>query len=209
MPLPPCGRRGAACVDRATGSPSRCSSLFVVTAALTTGWLARYGLAVNRLTHGVGDLVFYDGNGRPWFRMNEQRKDVPLAQISPHLQQAVIAVEDRRFRYHPGIDPVGLARATLRNVREPGTRRGRQHADAAARAHAVPVEREDYGRKVKEAAIALLLELRLSKDDILELYLNRVYLSAGVYGVEAMSNNLFGKHAQRTDAWQTPHSWPG
>ncbi|HEX2310268.1 MAG TPA: penicillin-binding transpeptidase domain-containing protein, partial [Vicinamibacterales bacterium] len=52
-----------------------------------------------------------------------------------------------------------------------------------------------YARKLKEAMLALLLEVRLSKDDILELYLNRVYLSAGVYGVEAMSNNLFGKHA--------------
>ena len=170
--------------------------LFVVTAALTTGWLARYGLAVNRLTHGVGDLVFYDGNGRPWFRMNEQRKDVPLAQISPHLQQAVIAVEDRRFRYHPGIDPVGLARATLRNVREPGTVEGGSTLTQQLARTLYLSNAKTYGRKVKEAAIALLLELRLSKDDILELYLNRVYLSAGVYGVEAMSNSLLGKHAR-------------
>ena len=169
--------------------------LFIVAAALATGWLARYGVAVNRLTHGVGDLVFYDGNGRAWFRMNEQRKDVPLARISPHLQHAVVAVEDRRFRYHPGIDPVGLGRATLRNVREPGTVEGGSTLTQQLARTLYLSNAKTYGRKIKEAALALLLELRLSKDDILELYLNRVYLSAGVYGVETMSNNLFDKHA--------------
>jgi 1A family penicillin-binding protein len=167
----------------------------IVTAALATGWLTRYGVAINRLTYGVGDLVFYDGNGRAWFRMNEQRKDVPLARISRHLQRAVVAVEDRRFRYHPGVDPIGLARATLRNVREPGTVEGGSTLTQQLARTLYLSNARTYGRKVKEAALALLLELRLSKDDILELYLNRVYLSAGVYGVEAMSNNLFGKHA--------------
>jgi len=170
--------------------------IFIVGAALTTGWLTRYGVAINRLTYGVGDLVFYDGNGRAWFRMNEQRRDVPLVRISLHLQRAVIAVEDRRFRYHPGVDPIGLVRATLRNVREPGTVEGGSTLTQQLARTLYLSNAKTYGRKVKEAALALLLELRLSKDDILELYLNRVYLSAGVYGVEAMSNNLFGKQAK-------------
>ena len=170
--------------------------VFIVGAALTTGWLTRYGIAINRLTYGVGDLVFYDGNGRAWFRMNEQRRDVPLVRISPHLQRAVIAVEDRRFRYHPGVDPIGLVRATLRNVREPGTVEGGSTLTQQLARTLYLSNAKTYGRKIKEAALALLLELRLSKDDILELYLNRVYLSAGVYGVEAMSNNLFGKQAK-------------
>ena len=173
---------------------------FIVTAALATGWLTRYGVLINRLTYGVGDLVFYDGTGRPWFRMNEQRKDVPLARISPYLQHAVVAVEDRRFQYHPGIDPIGLARATLRNVREPGTVEGGSTITQQLARTLYLSNAKTYGRKVKEAVLALLLELRLSKDDILELYLNRVYLSAGVYGVEAMSNNLFGKHASELTA---------
>src|SRR4051812_36301784 len=168
---------------------------FIVTAAITTGWLTRYGVLINRLTYGVGDLVFYDGTGHAWFRMNEQRKDVPLARISPYLQHAVIAVEDRRFPYHPGIDPVGLVRATLRNVREPGTVEGGSTITQQLARTLYLSNAKTYGRKVKEAALALLLELRLSKDDILELYLNRVYLSAGVYGVETMSNDVFGKHA--------------
>jgi 1A family penicillin-binding protein len=169
--------------------------VFIAGAALTTGWLTRYGIAINRLTYGVGDLVFYDGTGRPWFRMNEQRKDVPLVRISPHLQRAVVAVEDRRFRYHPGVDPIGLARATLRNLREPGTVEGGSTLTQQLARTLYLSNARTYGRKVKEAALALLLELRLTKDEILELYLNRVYLSAGVYGVQAMSNNLFGKHA--------------
>jgi penicillin-binding protein 1A len=172
----------------------------IVGGAVTTAWLTRYGLAVDRLTRGVGDLVFYDGTGRAWFRMNEQRKDVPLARISSHLQHAVIAVEDRRFRYHPGIDPIGLVRATVRNVREPGTVEGGSTITQQLARTLFLSNAKTYARKLKEAMLALLLEVRLSKDDILELYLNRVYLSAGVYGVEAMSNNLFGKHASELTA---------
>jgi 1A family penicillin-binding protein len=172
----------------------------IVAGAVTTAWLTRYGLAVDRLTRGVGDLVFYDGTGRAWFRMNEQRKDVPLARISPHLQHAVLAVEDRRFRYHPGIDPIGLVRATVRNVREPGTVEGGSTITQQLARTLFLSNAKTYARKLKEAMLALLLEVRLSKDDILELYLNRVYLSAGVYGVEAMSNNLFDKHASELSA---------
>jgi penicillin-binding protein 1A len=168
---------------------------FIAGAALTTGWLARYSIAINRLTQGVGDLVFFDGAGRPWFRMNEQRRDVPLARISPHLQHAVVAVEDRRFRYHPGFDPIALGRATLRNLREPGTVEGGSTITQQLARTLFLSNSRTYGRKIKEAALAVLLELRLSKDDILELYLNRVYLSAGVYGVETMANDVFGKHA--------------
>lgn len=172
----------------------------IVGGAVTTVWLTRYALAVDRLTRGVGDLVFYDGTGRPWFRMNEQRKDVPLARISPHLQHAVVAVEDRRFRYHPGVDPIGLVRAMVRNVREPGTVEGGSTITQQLARTLFLSNAKTYARKLKEAMLALLLEVRLSKDDILELYLNRVYLSAGVYGVEAMSNNLFGKHASELTA---------
>ena len=83
----------------------------------------------------------------------------------------------------------------------PGTRRGRQHAHAAARAHAVPVEPEDAtAARRREAVLALLIDAQLTKEQILELYLNRIYLSAGVYGVETMSRHLFGKPAKHADA---------
>ena len=81
--------------------------------AASVWWLSRYTLAVRRLTRGVGDTVFYGADGRPWFRLDEQRHDVPLAEIASDLQDAVLAIEDRRFYHHPGIDPIGLARAVL------------------------------------------------------------------------------------------------
>jgi membrane peptidoglycan carboxypeptidase len=77
-------------------------------------WTGRYGWAVYKLNRGVGDTVFYDGLGKPWFRLDEQRQDVPLEKISRYLTDAVIAVEDHRFYLHPGIDPIGLTRAVFK-----------------------------------------------------------------------------------------------
>src|SRR5262245_61913621 len=79
--------------------------------------MARYTRQVRRLTRGVGDTVFLSSDGKPWFRLDDQRHDVPLTSISPYLQRAVVAVEDRRFYYHPGIDPIGVARAIWVDVR--------------------------------------------------------------------------------------------
>src|SRR3972149_2263541 len=89
-----------------------------VGAAASVWWLSRYALAVHRLTRGVGDTVFYGADRRPWFRLDEQRHDVGLAEIAPDFQHAVVAIEDRRFYRHPGIDPIGVARAVYHDVRE-------------------------------------------------------------------------------------------
>lgn len=159
-------------------------------------WLSRYAVAVHRLTRGIGDTVFYGADGQPWFRLDGQRHDVSLAEISPDLQRAVVAVEDRRFYHHPGIDPIGVARALVRDV---GTGRrlegGSTLTQQLARTLFLSNVRT-YGRKIKEAGIAILIEAQLTKTQILELYLNRVYLSAGVYGVETMSEHLFRKPAR-------------
>jgi len=92
----------------------------LVLSILGAWWAGRHGWAIDRLTRGVGDTVFYTADGRPWFPMDEQRRDVSIDQISPHLRNAVIAVEDHRFRYHPGVDPVGLSRAVVENLRAGG-----------------------------------------------------------------------------------------
>ena len=91
----------------------RCSGALIGGGALSAWWLSRYALAVHRLTRGVGDTMFYSADGQPWFRLDEQRHDVPLAEISPDLQHAVVAIEDRRFFHHPGIDPIGVGRAVV------------------------------------------------------------------------------------------------
>ena len=171
------------------------AAAILVLQVATLVWTARYAIAVNRLASGVGDVTFYGADGKPWFTLDEHRHDVPLDAISPYLQQAFIATEDRRFYYHPGLDPVGMARAVWDNLRQGEAREGASTLTQQLARTLFLTNQRTVGRKVKEAAIALMLETRLTKAQILELYLNRVYLSAGLYGVEAMSTGLFGKHA--------------
>ena len=158
--------------------------------------MLRYSRAVHRLTRGVGDTVFYAANGRPWFRLDEQRHDVRLSDISPDLQHAVVAIEDRRFYFHAGIDPIGIARAAVRDIRSGGRVEGGSTLTQQLARTLFLSNVRSYGRKLKEAAIAISIEWQLSKGQILELYLNRVYLSAGVYGVEAMSEHMYRKPAK-------------
>ena len=169
----------------------------VVVTAIVVVWSMRQGWAIYKLRRGVGDTWFLSADGRPWFRMDEQRRDVSLDDIAPDLRNAVIAVEDHRFYHHIGIDPIGMGRAIWRDVR--GADRwegGSTLTQQLARTLFLSNKRTPV-RKAQEAVIALLLEQELSKKQILELYLNRIYLSAGVYGVETMSQNLFGKPASR------------
>jgi 1A family penicillin-binding protein len=163
--------------------------------AWTTVWTGRHAWAAYTLNRGVGDTVFYDSAGRPWFRLDEQRRDVPLDQISTHFKDAVIAVEDHRYYLHPGVDPIALGRAALYNLRsERGTQGGSTITQQLARTLFLSNTRT-YLRKFKEAALAVMLEIFLSKREILELYLNRVYLSGGIYGIETMSQKMLRKPA--------------
>src|SRR5262249_48199070 len=107
----------------------------------------------------------------------------------------VIAVEDRRFFYHPGLDPVGIVRAVYRDIRYGGRMEGASTLTQQLARTLFLSNVRTFRRKLKEAAIALTIEAQLTKTQILELYLNRIYLSAGVYGVEAMSEHLFRKPA--------------
>src|SRR5438445_13803473 len=78
---------------------------FVSVADVSAAWVSRYAFKVHRLTRGIGDTVFYGADGQPWLRLDEQRHDVALSDISAGVQHAVVAVEEHRFYYHPGIDP--------------------------------------------------------------------------------------------------------
>ena len=165
--------------------------------AITVVWTMRQGWAVYKLRRGVGDTWFYSADGKPWFRMDEQRRDVSLDEISPDLRNAVIAVEDHRFYHHPGIDPIGLGRALWRDARGGGLREGGSTLTQQLARTLFLSNKKTPARKAQEAVIALLLEQELSKKQILELYLNRIYHSGGVYGVETMSQNLYGKPASK------------
>jgi 1A family penicillin-binding protein len=172
------------------------ASVAVVAGLMTVAWTARYGWAIYKLNRGVGDTVFLDGYGRNWFRLDEQRRDVPLSEISTYLKDAVIAVEDHRYYHHPGIDPIGLGRAVFSNLRTDRTQGGSTITQQLARTLFLS-NSKTFGRKAKEAALAVMLETFLSKKEILELYLNRVFLSGGVYGVETMSRKMLRKPASQ------------
>jgi 1A family penicillin-binding protein len=172
-------------------------ALGVVAAVITVivgTWSVRHAWSIYRLNRGVGDTVFYDAADRPWFRLDEQRRDVPLEQISTYFKDAVIAVEDHRFYLHPGIDPIALTRATFYNLRSDSTQGGSTITQQLARTLYLS-NAKTYFRKGQEAVLAVMLEIFLSKREILQLYLNRVYLSGGIYGVETMSRKMFKKPA--------------
>ena len=171
-------------------------AVLVVGTAISITWLMRHGYAVYRLTRGVGDTWFLGADGKRWFRMDEHRQDVALAAIPAHLQHAFVAVEDHRFYQHFGIDPLALGRAVVHNVREPGTVEGGSTLTQQLARTLFLSNRKSYGRKFREAVLALMIEAGLTKEQVLELYLNRIYLSAGVYGVETMSRHLFEKPAK-------------
>jgi 1A family penicillin-binding protein len=171
-------------------------SIAIVLLVMTSIWTGQHAWAIYKLNRGVGDTVFLDASGREWFRLDEQRRDVPLEQISTYLKDAVIAVEDHRYYKHPGIDPIGLGRALFSNLRTDRTQGGSTITQQLARTLYLSNVKTTT-RKAKEAALAVMLEIFLSKREILQLYLNRVFLSGGVYGVETMSQKMLRKPASK------------
>ncbi|TCZ54266.1 transglycosylase domain-containing protein [Roseicella aquatilis] len=127
---------------------------------------------------------------------------VRLRDLPPHLPAALIAIEDRRFRSHWGLDPVGLARAAWANWRAGAVVQGGSTLTQQLAKNLFLTTERTARRKVQEALLALWLERRFSKDQLLEIYLNRVYLGAGAYGVDAAARLFFGVPARRVNLWQ-------
>lgn len=119
---------------------------------------------------------------------------VSLKEMSPYLPKAVVAIEDRRFYSHFGVDVLGLGRAALQNLL--GKRQGGSTLTQQLAKNLFLKPDRTLERKVQEMLLALWLEHEHSKDQILELYLNRVYFGSGAYGVEAASRRYFGKSAR-------------
>jgi 1A family penicillin-binding protein len=144
-------------------------------------------------------LVF-DRGGRPAFSFFvEQRIAVPLGAVSPHMINAILAVEDRRFYSHNGLDPLRMGAAAWRNFRAGRiVEGGSTITQQLARVSQLSPERT-YERKVREVLLAARLEERYSKQEILQEYLNTVYFGEGFYGVEAAARGYFGKTAADLD----------
>jgi 1A family penicillin-binding protein len=168
----------------------------VVLTVVSLAWTLRQAWAVYKLRRGVGDTWFLAADGRPWFRMDERRQDVPLADIPADLQHAFVAVEDHRFYRHLGVDPIAFGRAVLLNLRSHSAVQGGSTLTQQLARTLFLSNQKSYGRKAREAVLALMIDSQLTKDQILELYLNRIYLSGGVYGVETMSEHLFNRRVK-------------
>ena len=125
-----------------------------------------------------------------------RRGYVRLDRLPPYLPQAVIATEDRRFYNHLGVDPVGLVRAGMRNLIAGSVVQGGSTITQQLAKNLFLSPDRTMARKLEEAMYAIWLERRFTKDEILELYLNRVYFGGGTYGVEAAARRYFGRSAR-------------
>ena len=122
-------------------------------------------------------------------------RNISINDVPAHLPQAFIAIEDRRFYGHFGIDPIGIARALVTNVMTGATVQGGSTITQQLAKNLFLTQERTAARKIQEAILALWLERHYSKDELLELYMNRVYFGAGAYGVEAAARRYFDKTA--------------
>ena len=118
-----------------------------------------------------------------------------LKDLPKHVPQAVLAIEDRRFYYHFGIDPLGIARAMIMNLISRDVVQGGSTITQQLAKNMFLSSEQTFKRKVQEAMLAINLEIRFSKDEILEAYLNRVYMGSGNYGIGAAARRYFHKSA--------------
>lgn len=142
--------------------------------------------------------VILDRNGEMVSALYEQRRHVvPLGALPSYLPQAFVAIEDERFYSHYGVDPLGIARAAWMNIRRGRVSQGASTITMQTVRNVMPRvgSERTFGRKLNELLIALQVERRYTKDQILEVYLNQIYLGSGTWGVEAASRAYFGKSA--------------
>ncbi len=143
-------------------------------------------------------IKIVDSEGRPLATRGDMGGAVlPLKEMPSYVPRAFIAIEDRRFYQHYGIDPWGIARALIANVLHRGVSQGGSTVTQQLAKNLFLTQERTVHRKLQEMLLALWLERKFSKTQILELYLNRVYFGAGAYGIEQASQRYFGKSAKQ------------
>jgi membrane peptidoglycan carboxypeptidase len=172
------------------------------TALLWVGWseinkkASSFDLSEVRKMEAASTVL--DRNGRQIGQIKMiNRRPVTLASMSRWVPAAAIATEDTRFYKHSGVDPVGVFRAVLHNLKAGGIRQGASTITQQLARDSFGIRERTYQRKLLEAALAVRLESELSKQEILETYLNRIYFGAGLYGVESAGMGYFGKPASK------------
>jgi penicillin-binding protein 1A len=141
----------------------------------------------------------YAADGAPIsvLHAEENREPVPLSEIPDKVKQSIIAIEDAEFYNHGGVNVRALGRAFLENVQAGKVTQGGSTITQQLVKNVYLTSKQDFDRKTKEAALALRLEQQMSKDEILEAYLNTVYFGAGAYGVEAAAETYWGMHVEQ------------
>ena len=134
---------------------------------------------------------------------DQNRTPVTIDEVSPLMQEAIISIEDRRFMEHGGVDFKGIARAALGNVVSGEVEQGASTLSMQLARRLFLSNERTYTRKLREAALAWKIDHQLSKEKILELYLNEVYFGSGAYGIDAASSLYFGKNPDELKLWQS------
>src|SRR5215470_872374 len=150
----------------------------------------------------VGEMpernTVYDVDGKIYSRLaGANRLKVSLSEVSPYFITAVLAREDTRFYDHKGIDWRGVLRALTRDILSMSAREGASSLTMQLARNSLPLGGRTFSRKFLEAMVALRIEREFTKQQILELYVNRIYFGAGCYGVETASQAYFGKSASK------------
>jgi len=163
-----------------------------------THWLSELPNTANLLAYEPGnDITVLDLKGRMVARRGlTSGEKITVGELPDYVGNAFIAVEDRRFRSHFGIDPWGLARAAYADLTEGAYVQGGSTLTQQLAKNLFLKPDRTVERKIEEAILAVYLEARYSKDEILTLYLNRVYFGAGVYGISGASERFFAKPAR-------------
>ena len=159
-----------------------------------TGWAATFDMKK------VGEMpernTVFDVDGKIYSRLaGANRLKVSLSEVSPLFTAAVLAREDARFYQHTGIDWRGILRALVRDILSRSAKEGASSITQQLARNSLPLGGRTVSRKLLEAMVALRIERQFTKQQILELYINRIYFGAGCYGVETASQAYFGKSA--------------
>ena len=152
--------------------------------------------ALHRMTEMDQATAVFDAQDQLAFTIyTEQRIDVPLSDVSENLTKALLAIEDQRFYQHRGFDLVRIASAAMANIRHGRRAQGGSTLTQQLARQSFLTTDKTFHRKLQELVLAARIERLYTKDQILELYLNKVYFGDGLYGIEAASRGYFGKHA--------------
>ena len=176
-------------------------ALFGFPIAALFGVLAFYAIWAETFDlNKVGEMpernTVFDVNGKIYSRLaGANRVKVALNEVSPYFIDALLTREDRRFFDHGGIDWRGIARALVRDIRSGSAKQGASSITQQLARNSLPLGGRNLSRKLLEAMVSLRIEHEFTKQQILELYINRIYFGSGCYGVETASLAYFGKNA--------------